>query len=309
MGYSKGTIIDNYKIIDKIHTGRRSDIYFAENTRDNKKIALKIFHADAFNHYDIERWSNRIIKLLDLDHGNIIKYHSIFKHENNQCLAMEFSEGQSLAEMLAGFDTTPEKSIEIISSVIDALDFANNQDLVHGRLNPSHIIIDLEGRVKLLGFDDISIISDDWKSAKAKFPKYPEYLAPEIINNENIDSRADQFSVGTILYRMITGDLPFSGDNNTETMELILQHTPTVPSKILNNISIDFDKIISRLLGKDSDNRYHCMADIKTALESVRTTIATADTDKKPVDWWNRYVVPAAVIFLAILAIIWLIRK
>jgi serine/threonine-protein kinase len=306
--FDKGTRIDQYVILERIHRGGKSDIYFADDPKNYRKVALKVFHADQMSP---EQKDARLVlaeKLTDPDHPGLAGVYGAFEFESSPVIVLEFCEGQSLNELLKNFEATPQKAIEVIVQVLEALDFAHKNDLCHGPLLPSQVIIGLDGRARLIGFDELTeyIVHSD--GGKSKPARHPEYTAPEVLDGAEPDIKSDLFSVGVLLYELLTGESPFRGDNREESAELVKAHTPTAPSKVRPELPYRLDNIIQRLLGKDPEHRYQNAAEAASDLRAIGFDDDSSVKAKPPVDWWNRYVVPAAALVLIIIALLWLLR-
>lgn len=305
--FDKGSRINQYIILEKIHHGGISEVYFADDPKNQRRVALKIFRGENNAPERKAVLLSYIPNLIPLNHSGLAKIHEAFEFEGHFVMVMDFCEGQSLKDMLKGFEATPQKAVELIIQLLDALDYAHQKDLIHGPIAPSQVIVGLDGQAKITDFEELVIYTannDAWAPLSFRFP---EYTAPEILDGTIPDKRSDLFSVGVILYELLAGESPFRGDNRAESSELVKAHTPTALSKIRPGLPRQLDNILQRLLGKDPEHRYQNAAEAASHLKNISFVDGAADV-KPPIDWWNRYVVPAAALVLIIIALLWILK-
>lgn len=305
--FDKGSRIKQYIILEKIHSGGKSVIYVAEDSHKRHPVALKIFRKELLVPETKTALPSYVSNFARLGHPGLVKIHDVLEWEEHVVLVMDFCEGQSLTDMLKNFEATPPKAIELVVQILEAFDYAHQREMVHGPLTPSQIIIDLDGRAKIIGFEEAVMCLPQTGRGKPFSMGPPEYAAPEVLDGAAPDKRSDLFSIGVILYELLSTESPFRGDNREESSELVRAHTPTALSKLKPELPHRLENILQRLLCKDPEHRYQKAAEVISDLKAISFTEKVAAT-KPPVDWWNRYVVPAAVLVLIIIAILWLMK-
>lgn len=301
--FDKGHRVNEYIILEKIYHGGKSDIYFADDPRNRRRVALKIFRGEFFSPDTLATFLSHAANLMRLNHVGLVKIHEVFVFESHPVLVMDFCEGQSLTEMLKNFEATPQKATDIMIQVLETLDYVHRENIIHGPIAPSQVIIGLDGSARVIGFNEL------YNASQAVAIHRPEYAAPELAEDSPPDKRSDLFSVGVILYELLAGESPFRGNNRAESLELVKAHTPTALSKIRPELPHRLDNILQRLLSKDPEHRYQNAADVIHDLRGLTLGDNAASEIKPAVDWWNRYVVPAAVAVLIIIALLWILRR
>ncbi len=306
--FEKGGRVNEYIILDRTHAGGKSDIYFAEDTKNRRKAALKIYHADILNEDQKTVLISRGRTLVNLEHPGLVETVDAFEFEGCSVIVMEFCEGQSLKNLLTDFEASPDKATDLVVQVLQALEHAHQNGIIHGPVAPSQIIIGMDGQAKIIGFDEYIEYLPKPDSGKIAIHRFPEYTAPEVLDGSAPDIKSDLFSVGVLLYELLSGDSPFKGDNREESAELVKMHTPTAISKVNPELPYRLDDVTHRLLSKEPEQRYDGSAEAVSVLQGVSIEKDEAIAGRKPVDWWNRYVVPAAALVLIVIAILWLLR-
>ncbi len=306
--FKKGGQVNEYVVLERIHPGGKSDIYFADDTKNRRKVALKIYHADVLTEDQKATLISRGRDMVNLDHPGAVNIFDVFEFEGCPVIVMEFCEGQSLKNLLAVFEASPDKATELIIQVLQAIEPAHQNDIIHGPVVPSQIIIGMDGRAKVIGFDEFIEYLPKPENGKMAIQRFPEYTAPEVLDRSAPDKKSDLFSVGVLLYELLAGESPFKGDNREESAELVKMHTPTAISKVNPELPYRLDDVTHRLLSKEPGQRYDSAAEAISVLQGVSIEKGEPAADKKPVDWWNRYVVSAAALVLLIIAILWILR-
>jgi serine/threonine-protein kinase len=263
--------IDSYRIEALIASSGMASIYRATDLRDNRVVALKFPHPDMeadpflFDHFQREAGIGE-----RLDHPKLMRVLGSERCARNY-LVMEWCEGRSLRKILDEGRIHHDRAIRIAIDVLDALDYIHANGGVHHDLKPENIMIDAAGNIKLIDFG-IASNSTAQRLTHASFKAIlgtPNYASPEQVTGKRGDERSDLYSIGIILYEMLTGKLPFSGPSTQEAMNERLLSRPVPPCVVDPSISPQLQEVILHALEKDPRNRYPTAHDFVWDLEHL----------------------------------------
>jgi len=250
--------IDSYRIEALIASSAMASIYRATDLRDNCLVALKFPHPDMeadpflFDHFQREAGIGE-----SLNHPKLMRVFGSERCARNY-LVMEWCEGRSLRKILDEGRIQHDRAIRIAIDVLDALDYIHANGVVHHDLKPENIMIDAAGNIKLIDFG-IATNSTAQRLTQASFKAIlgtPNYASPEQVVGKRGDERSDLYSIGIILYEMLTGELPFSGPSTQEAMNQRLLSRPVPPRDVDPSISPQLQEVVLHALEKDPRNRY-----------------------------------------------------
>ncbi|MCK4538964.1 MAG: serine/threonine protein kinase [Candidatus Krumholzibacteria bacterium] len=259
--------IGNYKILKQIGVGGMAKVYLAVHKDvPNLKLVLKILS----NSQHAERFMQEADKLALLDgNPNICQIRHFFDHEDELVIAMEYIDGSSLEQMIEEKDSfSITESLKIVTDLLGGLAPAHSQNIYHRDLKPGNIMFDGKGVLKIIDFGIAKGKTDPQMTIVGTAAGTPEYMAPEqFTGGEDLDySKCDIYAVGTILYRLITGELPFKGANEFVLRDAKMFEEPPVPSSLAGNISKELDKVILKAIDKDPGARFSSMEEMRTEL-------------------------------------------
>src|SRR5437762_894870 len=301
-----GQTFSQYKVLRKIGSGGMGVVYEAEDSRLGRKVAVKFLpHEMASDAQLLERFQREARAASALNHPNICTIHAIEQHERQHFIVMELLEGQTLAQRMSAQTFEIEKLLPLAIQIADALESAHAKGIVHRDIKPANIFLTERGQVKVLDFglakvEKIGALAESTSfsfndtSAETNALTSPGsaigtimYMSPEQARGGLVDARTDLFSLGTMLYQMATGSLPFSGDTSAVIFDAILNREP-MPVDIVNSgLPREFGRIIEKTLEKDRNLRCQSATELKTDLirlkrdlESGKKAAATA-TDSK----------------------------
>lgn len=262
--------IGNYRILEKIGSGGMARVYLAVHKDvPNLKVVLKVL----FDPSLAERFKQEADKLALLDnHPNICKIKHFFNHGDEFVIAMEYIEGRSLEEILEEKVKLPvPESLEIILDILSALAPAHKQGICHRDIKPGNIMLKDEGPLKIIDFGIAKSKSDPNLTIPGTCAGTPQYMAPEQFEScEDADYvRSDIYAVGTMLYRMLTGELPFKGDNEFALRDAKMFEKPEKPSRLNGDITKELDNIILKSIDADLEKRYGSVEEMGEELQRV----------------------------------------
>jgi serine/threonine-protein kinase len=261
-----GTQVDSYRIDAPIAKSGMATIFRATDTRDGRTVALKIPHPDMEADPILSDRFKREAEIGErLQHPNVMR---VFGGDRRSrvYMVMEWCPGRLLRQILNEGRLPQDRAIRIAIEVLKALDYIHSNGVVHRDLKPENIIVDDNDHIKLIDFG----IAGDTASRRLTYANFtamlgtPDYIAPEQVKGKRGDGRTDLYSMGVILYEMLTGKLPFSGPSPMAAMNDRLVNHPLPPSVADPSISPELQEILYRALERDPKNRY------ATAQEFIR---------------------------------------
>jgi non-specific serine/threonine protein kinase len=282
-----GKTVSHYTITRELGKGGMGVVYEAEDTRLGRHVALKFLsHEVDQDAQALERFQREARASSALNHPNICTVHAIEQHERQHFIVMELLEGQTLARMIGrqSFELGP--LIEIGIQIADALESAHARGIVHRDIKPANIFVNARSQVKVLDFglakieglrkatggesrmDTVAQV--DELTVRGTALGTVSYMSPEQARGQLTDARTDLFSLGTVLYQMATGRLPFQGDTSAVIFDAILNRDPDPISGSGPTLPPEFGRILNKALEKDRNMRYQSATDLKTDLIRLR---------------------------------------
>lgn len=304
--------IGNYKVLKKIGAGGMAKVYLAVHKDiPNLKVVLKIL-SDARL---VERFKQEADKLALLDgHGSICQIKHFFNHGEEMAIAMEFIDGTTLEALIEEKKKMSVcDSVKICSDVLGTLEFAHQKGIYHRDIKPGNIMIDKNGRVKIIDFGIAKAETDPNLTVAGYSVGTPAYMAPEQFTPtaDTNYAQVDVYAVGTMLYYMLTGELPFKGDNQFVIREAKLFSEPKHPRVINREVPRQLEDIILKAMDRDPEERYKNCTEMLAALRALpvnaeiskETVHAETPEAEKPPEKKGPFVrvvsVAAALIFIA----------
>ena len=272
----------HYKILDRIGAGGMGEVYRARDTRLGRTVAIKVLAADVANDPDRrDRFLREARAAAALSHPNIAALYEIGEDQGQLFLAFEYVPGETLGAVIGGRPMNPRRAINLGVQIADALADAHAEGIVHRDIKPANIIVTPKGHAKILDFglatwtsggaerEHASEAATAMKTAAGTTLGTVAYMSPEQALGEPVDQRTDIFSLGVVLFEMLTGKLPFTGATTTALALQIVQKPAPLPSAVNRSLPRELDPIVAKALARKLDERYESAATLAAELRSV----------------------------------------
>jgi len=272
-----------YEVVSFISRGGMGEVYLAQDRRLNRKVALKLLPA-AFTKNDerLRRFEQEARSASALNHPNIITIYEIMKSGASHIIATEFVEGETLRQRLSHSQLTISESLNIAIQVADALSAAHKVGIVHRDIKPENIMLRPDGYVKILDFglaklaemsNTISAdeaVTKQVRTGSGVVMGTAGYMSPEQARGKEVDTRSDVFSLGAVMYEMISGAKPFDGETPSDTLAAILKTEPPPLAERLPDAPAELVRIVHKSLRKDREERYQVIKDLLIDVRSLK---------------------------------------
>jgi beta-lactam-binding protein with PASTA domain/predicted Ser/Thr protein kinase len=267
-----GTVFDGrYRIVRKLGTGGMADVYLAEDQELGRRVAIKILNdRHAADDQFVERFRREAKNAAGLSHPNIVSVYDRGTAEGTYYIAMEYLDGRSLKELIISRGPAPVKTaVEYARQVLAAVGFAHRHGIVHRDIKPHNVLVaGDEGRLKVTDFG-IARSGASQMTEVGSIIGTAQYLSPEQARGSPVDQTSDLYSVGVVLYELLTGQVPFTGDTPLEIAMKHLSEVPKPPSELRPEVPHDLDLVVLRALAKDPADRYETAEEMDADLERV----------------------------------------
>jgi serine/threonine protein kinase len=276
----KKALPDHYRLIDMIGSGGMAEVFLAEDTRLKRKVAIKFLN-DAFRRDPerMKRFNQEARSASALNHPNIITIHDIGEQDGIQYIVSEYVDGETLASRMTRGRLSISEAVDVAIKTASALDVSHRAGIIHRDLKPENIMLRRDGGLKVVDFGlakGSAIFGHDGgaldvvTTSPGMILGTPRYMSPEQTRGLPLDGRSDIFSLGIILFEMVTGRTPFPGKTAADTLAAILGKEPRPIAEFVKDPPPKLVSIIERMLKKDSEDRYRWMGAVLVDLEDLR---------------------------------------
>jgi TolB-like protein/predicted Ser/Thr protein kinase len=322
-----GQTVSHYRLVEKIGEGGMGVVWKAEDTRLHRHVALKFVPEErAQDAQAVERHLREARAASTLNHPHICSIYDIGEWEGRQFIVMELLEGQSLQQRIGGKAIDVETAIDLAIQITDALDAAHAKGIIHRDIKTANLFVTERGQVKVLDFGLAKLTlgaggkpEADEETRTALDVTTPgtvmgtvSYMSPEQALGKPVDARSDIFSLGVVLYEMITGKRAFAGDTSAAVFDAILNRAPTAPVELNTQVPAELERIVNKTLEKDPDLRYQSAAGLAADLRRLQRdsapSVRTASPARRPAPRRDLLAVGLVAALVVIVAGVWLLR-
>ena len=263
--------IGNYRILKKLGEGGMGEVFMGEDIMLERKVAIKVLRPELSQREDIlQRFRSEAVALGRLNHPNIATVYTFSKDGEHYYLAMEFVNGEPL-------DTVINKRGKLIwqdavcytCDALAGLEHAHRLNVIHRDIKPANIMLTHTGGIKLVDFGIARILEQARQTRTGYLIGTLEYISPEQVQGLDVDARSDIYSMGTVLYKMLTGRLPFQKSTDYELLQAQIKELPQSPRKFAEDIPVALENIILKALAKNPDKRFSTALEFSQALSAL----------------------------------------
>ena len=254
---SIGTTISHYKLIEKIGAGGMGEVYLAEDTDLKRKVALKFLSPlIASDSVSKARFVREARSAAALSHPNVVTIFEVAEIQGRAFIAMEYVEGQTLRELIKIDKLQLADKLNLAIQLCEGLGAAHKLGLVHRDIKSSNVVVDKNRRARILDFGLAKQVGDTEITKVGTTMGTVSYMSPEQTKGSNVDQRSDIFSLGVVLYELLTGKLPFERSHITGTLYALVNDPAPLLSRFINDVPVELQRIIDKALAKKSTERY-----------------------------------------------------
>jgi serine/threonine-protein kinase len=262
-----GTQLDNYRVVEKLGDGGMGSVYRAIDVMLERDVALKFLRPELARQSDlVDRFRAEAVVLARLKHPNIAAIYGLHRHDGDLFMAMEYVPGRSLETLITGEGrVAPSRAAALAGTVLSALDYAHRHGVVHRDVKSANIIVMPDGDVKVMDFGIARVLGTQRQTQVGHVVGTLSYMSPEQIQGLDVDARSDLYSLGIVLYEMLTGRPPFEADTEWKLMQAQISQRPAALGEVAG-VSADLETIVFKALEKPPDARFQNATEFRRAL-------------------------------------------
>jgi len=274
-----GKAISHYRILEKLGEGGMGEVYLAQDTKLDRRVALKFLPAQLASDGEFkERFKREAQAAAALNHPNIITIHEVAEYESRPYIAMEYVEGEPLKDLITKKDLPINKVIDISMQICEGLAKAHQAGIIHRDIKPQNILLDKDGRVRILDFGLAKLKRAAMLTQIGTTLGTVAYMSPEQAQGKEADPRSDIFSFGVVLYEMITGKLPFKGEHEAAVIYSIVNENPEPLARYKSDLPDELQRIVDKAMEKNPDMRYQHVDDLGADLRKLKVEVESGVT-------------------------------
>src|SRR5262245_8156919 len=262
-----GTTVGKYRIVDKLGRGGMGTVYKAVDETLDREVAIKVLNPDLTDADVLKRFRAEAVTLARLNHPGIATIFELHHQQDDLLMVMEFVRGETfhdLSDRLGAI--APPQAAHLCIQVLDALAHAHRGGVVHRDLKPANLMITEGGAVKVMDFGIARVLGSEHFTHGGYMMGTPAYMAPEQVLGREIDGRADLYSVGVVLYRLLSGRLPFAADTAISMVQMQISEQPTPIVSFKPDLPAWCSAVIDRALAKSPSDRFQRAEEFRSAL-------------------------------------------
>jgi serine/threonine-protein kinase len=262
-----GKTVGKYRIVETLGRGGMGVVYKAIDETLDREVAIKVFSADLDEQDVVNRFRTEATTLAKLNHPEIATIYELYRSESDLLMVMEYVRGETLEKLAQrSGPLPPERAAYLVAQVLGALDYAHRSGIVHRDLKPANVMINDEGHVKVMDFGIARVLGAAHTTLDGYMMGTPAYMAPEQVLGQEVDPRADLYSIGVVFYRLLTGALPFRSDTVIGMVQKQVSDPPTPARVHRANLPDWCEVVLARALAKNPADRFQTAEEFRQAL-------------------------------------------
>ncbi len=278
-----------YELLSEIARGGMGVVYRARQVRLNRIVALKMILAGQFaSPADVQRFHTEAEAAAQLDHPGIVPIYEVGEHDGHHFFTMGFVDGGSLSARLQGGPLAPREAAQLVLQIAEAVQFAHERGVIHRDLKPANVLLDRQGQPRITDFGLAkNLRRDSGLTASGQVMGTPSYMPPEQAAGQiqHVQEAADVYSLGAVLYALLTGRPPFQADNLVDTLMQVIEKEPVAPTALNSRVPLDLETICLKCLEKDRQRRYDSAAALAADLGRF---LRGEPIHARPIGWLHR---------------------
>ena len=273
-----GTTVGKYRIVDKLGRGGMGTVYRAVDETLDREVAIKVLNPDLSDPDVLKRFRAEAVTLARLNHPGIATIYELHHQQEDLLMVMEYVRGETFHDLSDRLGPiAPPQAAHLCMQVLDALGHAHRGGVVHRDLKPANVMITEGGAVKVMDFGIARVLGTEHFTHGGYMMGTPAYMAPEQVLGREIDGRADLYSVGVVLYRLLTGRLPFNADTAISMVQMQISEPPTPMVTFRPDLPPWCSAIVERALAKSPADRFQSAEEFRGALLAAVTPQALGE--------------------------------
>ncbi len=274
-----GSTVLNYRIVQELGTGAMGTVYEAVDTLVERPVAIKVLRTELARQPElVERFRSEAVTLARLNHPNIALLYNFFQQGGDYFMAMEFVRGRPLESLMSSTGRMePELAASVMSQILDGVAHAHRMGVLHRDIKPANVLVTGDGHVKVTDFGIARVLGSSRTTRHGRIIGTLEYIAPERIRGDESDPRSDLYSAGVVLYEMLAGRLPFTGQTDFELLKAHLEQEPPTLDVVTGSLAGDrWNEIVHRAMAKPPEKRFQSAEEFQQAVVALAGAPAAA---------------------------------